>query len=62
VLRDSRDAVTVSTFNAQLGCCVSLPVVLGRGGVVARLRASLDGAERLALHQSVKRLRAAAGQ
>jgi L-lactate dehydrogenase len=56
ILRDKHDVRPVSCFHPQLGCCLSLPVVLGRRGVVRRLEVPLDEGEEAALRASAERL------
>ena len=59
MLRDARDVAPVSAWRPGLGCCLSLPCVLGRGGVVGDVPAALDADEALALERSAARLREA---
>jgi len=60
VLRDARDVAPVSVFRPELGCCLSLPCVLGRAGVVGSVPAALDADEERALERSAAELREAA--
>ncbi|OAP58026.1 L-lactate dehydrogenase [Fonsecaea erecta] len=62
ILFDRRDVRPVSHFqpDPELGCCVSTPVVLGKGGVVKTLPLPLSADEKAKLAQSAKVVRDAA--
>ena len=57
VLFDERNVKPVSCFVEEMGCCLSMPVVLGRKGVVRRINMPLNEEETKALRTSAKELR-----
>lgn len=57
ILSDQRNVRPISHWRKDLGCCLSLPVVLGRKGVVRALPANLNEDERKALEKSANSLR-----
>ncbi|GLI72317.1 hypothetical protein PoHVEF18_000487 [Penicillium ochrochloron] len=57
ILSDKRNVRPISHFQPEWGCCFSLPVVLGRAGVIKKIQMPLDNDERAALDESVKDLR-----
>ncbi|OQU96551.1 lactate/malate dehydrogenase, NAD binding domain-containing protein isoform 1 [Cladophialophora immunda] len=59
VLFDRRDVRPVSHFQPELGCCVSMPVVLGRHGVVKPLPLPLSAEEKAKLAESATVVREA---
>lgn len=59
ILFDKRRVRPVSHFQADFGCCFSLPVVLGRKGVIRTLQVPLDSNEMADLNKSADELRAA---
>ncbi|KAH0830869.1 hypothetical protein AYO21_11682 [Fonsecaea monophora] len=59
IIFDRRDVRAVSHFQPDLGCCVSLPVVLGRHGVVKPLPLVLSAEEKAKLAESGKIVREA---
>ncbi|RVX73102.1 hypothetical protein B0A52_02228 [Exophiala mesophila] len=58
ILFDQRIVRPISHWNEELGCCLSLPVVLGRKGVVRTLKIPLNEEEQKLLRNSAKTLRA----
>lgn len=57
IIFDQRHVLPVSHWREELGCCLSLPAVLGRKGVVAGLPFKLDEGEQAALEKSAKSIR-----
>ena len=61
---DEREVITVSIINAEVEgvpqIALSLPRIVGRGGVLTTLHPPLDDEERLALRHSAQTLKAAA--
>jgi L-lactate dehydrogenase len=57
VLRDERSVFPVGSYHEELGVSLSLPAVVGRGGVVRTLPAQLSGDEREGLARSAAVLR-----
>ena len=57
VLRDERAAIPVGSYQRALGVTLSLPSVVGRGGVVAVLQPELTPEERSGLQRSVQSLK-----
>ena len=47
----------VSTYHEELKCCLSLPVVLGREGVVRTIPLQLDEEEQKLLQKSAEAMR-----
>lgn len=62
VLRDERIAVPIGFFHPNFGVTLSVPAVLGRGGVKKVLDPSLPDAERDLLGKSAEKLKQAAAQ
>ena len=52
----------ISHWVPELGCCLSLPVVLGRRGIARTLPLQLDEAENEALARSAETLRGVIGE
>lgn len=52
VLLDKREVRPVSHFQPSLGCCLSLPAVLGREGVLETVSLSLNTEEKAQLAKS----------
>ncbi|KAI5449202.1 hypothetical protein NCC49_005239 [Naganishia albida] len=52
IIYDQRHVIPVSHWQEQYGCCLSLPVVLGRNGVVETLPFTLEEEENAALERS----------
>lgn len=57
ILYDENKVRPVSHWNEELGCCLSLPAVLGRKGLVRNLKITLADDERALLDQSAEKLR-----
>lgn len=57
VLFDQRNVRPISHWNEELGCCLSLPVVLGRRGIVRTLNIPLDDEETQLLSKSADALK-----
>ena len=47
----------LSTWHEDLGCCLSLPVVLGRGGIISTIPLRLDDEERALIENSAKNMK-----
>ncbi|KAH8602190.1 lactate dehydrogenase/glycoside hydrolase [Bisporella sp. PMI_857] len=58
IIFDHRQVVPLSTWHEDMGCCLSLPVVLGRGGVLSTIPLKLDDKERSLIENSAKSLKA----
>ena len=58
ILLDKRNIRPISHFQPEWGCCFSLPVVLGRAGIMRTIEMPMDTRERVALHESVRELMA----
>ncbi|RAH43227.1 l-lactate dehydrogenase [Aspergillus brunneoviolaceus CBS 621.78] len=61
ILGDERSVYAVSHFQAEFGCCFSLPAVVGREGVVRTVAVELKEAERVEMERSVRLLRGRIG-
>jgi L-lactate dehydrogenase len=59
VVRDERAVIPIGSFNRQYGVTLSLPSVVGRGGVIEILPPDLSDEERLALERSAANLKQA---
>jgi L-lactate dehydrogenase len=59
VLRDERSAIPIGSYQQEFGVTLSLPSVVGRGGVTAILPPDLSAEERNGLHKSAENLRTA---
>lgn len=57
ILQDGRDVRPISHFQPEFGCYFSLPVVLGRTGVVQQVPAALSAREKEAIEESAKELK-----
>jgi L-lactate dehydrogenase len=57
VLRDERAAIPIGSYHRALGVTLSLPSVVGRGGVISVLQPELSREERSRLEKSVESLR-----
>jgi L-lactate dehydrogenase len=62
VLRDERIVMPVGSYNPTYGATLSMPSVVGRGGVLKILEPSMSEEERRALDRSAATLRAAVAQ
>jgi L-lactate dehydrogenase len=59
ILTDERGVIPIGSFQREFGVTLSLPSVVGRGGVVEVLEPTLSEQERAGLHRSVELLKAA---
>ena len=59
VLRDERSAIPIGSYQREFGVTLSLPSVVGRGGVTAILPPELSAEERDGLRESAENLRTA---
>lgn len=59
ILRDERVVIPIGSYSFDYGVTLSLPCVLGRGGVLQRVEPEMTPAERQALQQSAAALKAA---
>ena len=59
VLRDERSAIPIGSYQREFGVTLSLPSVVGRGGVTAVLPLDLSAEERDGLRKSTENLRTA---
>jgi L-lactate dehydrogenase len=59
VLRDEGSAIPIGSFQREFGVTLSLPSVVGRGGVTAILPPELSAEERDGLRKSAENLRTA---
>jgi L-lactate dehydrogenase len=59
ILRDERSAVPIGSYQRQFGVTLSLPSVVGRGGVIEVLQPELSEEERGGLNKSADSLRQA---
>lgn len=57
ILMDKHNVRPISHYVEDLGCCLSLPVVLGRKGVVRTFKLPLNDEENQALNDSAKSLK-----
>ncbi|OAP54482.1 L-lactate dehydrogenase [Fonsecaea erecta] len=57
ILFDQRNVRPISHWVAEYGCCLSLPVVLGRRGIIRSLSIPLNQEERGLLHKSADTLK-----
>ncbi|RHZ53270.1 lactate/malate dehydrogenase family protein [Aspergillus thermomutatus] len=54
ILSDQRDILPISHFQDEFGCCFSLPVVLGRKGIVRTIRIAVNGEEWVGITKSAR--------
>jgi L-lactate dehydrogenase len=59
IIRDEGSVVPLGSWNPEYGVTLSVPTVLGRGGMVRRLPPDLSATERQALERSAETLRSA---
>jgi len=57
ILLDKRNVRPVSHFQPEFGCCLSMPVVLGRNGIIATIQMPLNSDEKVGIAGSAKTLR-----
>lgn len=58
ILFDSRTVRPLSFYQPELGCCLSMPAVVGRTGIVKPMPIELDETEKAELESCAKGLRA----
>lgn len=59
VLRDERSAIPIGSYQSDFGVTLSLPSIVGRGGIIRILRPDLSDDERNGLKKSAEALRSA---
>lgn len=57
ILFDSRSVRPLSFYQPELGCCLSMPAVVGRKGIVKAMPVQLDEGERAELESCARGLR-----
>jgi L-lactate dehydrogenase len=57
IIFDQRHVLPVSHWHEELQCCLSIPAVLGRKGIVSTLPFQLEDNEKAALERSAKSVR-----
>lgn len=57
IIFDQRHVLPVSHWQEDLQCCLSIPAVLGRKGIVSTLPFALEDHEQAALARSAKSVR-----
>ncbi len=57
ILFDRGDVRPISHFQPDFGCCFSLPVILGRKGIMKTIKVPLETEENAAIARSAKRLK-----
>jgi len=62
VLRDERAVIPIGSYHREFGVTLSLPSVLGRGGVAQTLAPEMSEEEAQALRRSAETLKAAVGR
>jgi L-lactate dehydrogenase len=62
ILSDSGDVRPISHFQPDFGCCFSLPVILGRNGIVKTIKVPHEAGEDAAIAKSAETLRGALGR
>jgi len=62
VLRDERTVFSVGTYQQAYGVTLSLPSVVGQGGVIRVIEPPMSGEERAALQHSAEQLKTAAAR
>lgn len=56
IIYDQRQILAVSHWQEDLGCCLSLPAVIGRSGIVSTIYLPLDESEQILIARSAKSL------
>lgn len=56
ILYDRAEVVPLSHFQPDFGCCFSLPVIVGRKGIVKTIEMPLSSEEKAELSKSAKKL------
>ena len=59
IIRDERSVIPLGSWNPEYGVTLSVPTVVGRGGIVRRMPPDLSATEQQALQKSAETLRAA---
>jgi L-lactate dehydrogenase len=57
ILLDKREISPVCHFQPQFDCCLSMPAIIGRKGILSTMSLSLDDQEQLAIVASAKHLK-----
>jgi L-lactate dehydrogenase len=57
ILFDKRNVRAVSHYQPDYGCCLSMPVILGRKGIVGTIKMPLSSGEEAAIADSANTLR-----
>lgn len=57
IIFDHRSVMPLSHWQEELGCCLSLPAVLGRDGIISTFPLGLDEKEQAFLEDSAKGLK-----
>lgn len=57
ILKDTRTVRPISFYQPELGCCLSMPAVLGRTGIIRPMPIELDETERKDLESCAANLR-----
>lgn len=57
ILFDKRNVRPISHFQPEFGCCFSLPVVLGRKGIIRTIQMPLNSDEKADITESARTLR-----
>jgi L-lactate dehydrogenase len=57
ILFDSRSVRPLSFYQPELGCCLSMPAVVGRQGIIRAMPIELNESERAALESCASGLR-----
>jgi L-lactate dehydrogenase len=58
IIYDQRQIYPVSHWQKDLQCCLSLPAIIGRAGIVSTVKLALDENENKLIAESVKDIRA----
>ena len=58
IIFDHRLVLPLSNWQEEWGCSLSLPVVLGRGGIISSIQFKLDDEERSLIEKSAANLKA----
>lgn len=58
ILFDSRSVRPLSFYQPELDCCLSMPAVVGRSGIIKAMPIQLDASEQAELESCAKGLRA----
>ena len=58
IIFDHRQVLPLSNWQEEWGCCLSLPVILGRAGIISTIPLKLNDEERILIERSAKSLKA----